>query len=147
MEIRKLTNEDISPFTELIQVFEGVFEMENFVLPSKEHLLKLLSTPGFMVFVAMENTSVLGGLTVYTLPQYYSEKPQAYLYDLAIRTDYQRKGIGKQLIAGLNSYCLHNGYQEVFVQADKTDDYALDFYRCTNPTNEEQVVHFSYILE
>ena len=37
--------------------------------------------------------------------------------------------------------------EELFVQADKVDDYAIDFYRATGPTNEEQVIHFYYSLD
>lgn len=146
MEIRKLTSEDLDYFVELILVFEDVFEMQNFQLPQKEHLRSVLAQPGFHVFVAIENDAVLGGLTVYTLPQYYATKPLAYIYDLAIRRNRQRQGIGQKLIAEVNRYCLENGYEEVFVQADKVDDYALDFYRLTKPTNEEEVMHFYYKL-
>jgi aminoglycoside 3-N-acetyltransferase I len=34
----------------------------------------------------------------------------------------------------------------VFVQVNKVDDDAIDFYQSTKPTNEEQVVHFYYAL-
>lgn len=146
MEIRKLTGNDINAFIELILVFEDVFEMRNFSLPKREHLLKLLVQPEFIVFAAIEDNAVVGGLTAYTLAQYYSEKPLAYIYDLAVRRSHQRQGIGKRLIAEMNTYCLENGFEEVFVQADKVDDYAIDFYRLTKPTNEEEVVHFYYTL-
>jgi aminoglycoside 3-N-acetyltransferase I len=146
MEIRKLSSDDIDRFTELILVFADVFVMQDFSLPHKEHLLEVLAKPDFMVFVAIEDDRVIGGLTAYTLHQYYAEKPLAYIYDLAIRTKYQRQGIGRKLIAEINAYCQANGYEEVFVQADKADDYALDFYRLTKPTNEEEVVHFYYAL-
>jgi aminoglycoside 3-N-acetyltransferase I len=43
-------------------------------------------------------------------------------------------------------YCRERGYEEVFVQADKVDDYAIDFYRATPITAEEEVVHFYYSL-
>ena len=146
MEIRRLTGKDLEQFVELILVFEDVFEMQNFQLPQKEHLRSVLAQPGFLVFVALEEDAVVGGLTVYTLPQYYATKPLAYIYDLAVRRNRQRQGIGQKLIAEVNRYCRENGYEEVFVQADKVDDYALDFYRLTKPTNEEEVVHFYYKL-
>jgi aminoglycoside 3-N-acetyltransferase I len=38
------------------------------------------------------------------------------------------------------------GFEEVFVQADKIDTNAVDFYRSTKPTEEEQVLHFYYRL-
>jgi aminoglycoside 3-N-acetyltransferase I len=145
--IKKLNSGDIAKFTELINLFAEVFEMKNFSMPNDKHLLKVLTKPHFMVFVAIRENQVVGGLTAYTLEQYYSDKPLAYLYDLAIRVDFQCQGIGKKLIAALTEYCRLHGYEEVFVQADKVDDYALEFYRSTPITNEEQVVHFYYTLE
>jgi aminoglycoside 3-N-acetyltransferase I len=96
--------------------------------------------------MALEDNRVIGGLTTYTFHQYYSEKPLAYIYDLAILTSHQRRGIGQKLIAAINTYCRESNYYEVFVQADPVDAYALDFYRLTKPTAEEQVVHFYYTL-
>ncbi|MEX1014791.1 MAG: GNAT family N-acetyltransferase [Candidatus Paceibacterota bacterium] len=83
-------------------------------------------------------------MTVYTLEQYYSEKPLAYVYDLAVSVEYQRKGIARQLMAAVVGHCQAAGYEEVFVQAEKVDQYALDFYRSTPITGEEKVRHFTY---
>lgn len=144
IEIKILSDNDISEFTDLIDVFEEVFEMKSFVKPGNNYLQKVLAKPGFLVLIAKANNKVLGGLTVYILDQYYSPKPLAYVYDLAVLKDFQRKGIGKMLIKHLIDYCKKNRFDEVFVQADRIDDYALDFYRTTKPTNEEDVVHFYY---
>jgi len=146
-EIKILSHNDINDFTQLIDVFEEVFEMKNFVKPGNKYLHKVLAKPGFLVLVAKANGKVLGGLTVYILDQYYSQKPLAYIYDLAVLKDFRRKGIGKMLIKRLTDYCKKNGFDEIFVQADRVDGYALDFYRLTNPTNEEDVVHFSYLIK
>jgi len=86
----------------------------------------------------------VGGLTGYRLDPYYSEKPLAYIYDLAVKKERQRQGIGKKLIEEVTQYFANEGFEEVFVQADKEDDYALDFYRSTVPTEEEDVSHFYY---
>ena len=146
LQITHLSHSDLTNFKILVKLFEDVFEMENFAIPDDTHLLNLMSNPDFKVFVAMNNQEVVGGLTAYVLHQYYSKRPLAYIYDLAVSTQHQRKGIGRQLIAAFNLYCKDQGFEEVFVQADKVDDYALDFYRKTKITAEEQVVHFSYTL-
>ena len=147
VSIHKLTIGELNLFKKLISVFEEVFEMENFRIPSDEHLRKLLAKQDFMVFVASYEKKIIGGLTVYTLEQYYGPKPIAYIYDLAIAIAFQRKGIGRQLIDAVNTYCKAQGFEEVFVQADKIDDYAIDFYRKTRPTKEEDVSHFYYTLD
>lgn len=146
IEIQKISNNDLHGLTDLIEVFVEVFEMEDFVYPGKNHLGRLLQKENFFAVTAKIDNIVVGGLTVYVIDQYYSTKPLAYIYDLAVLTAFQRKGIGKKLIDFTNNYCRQKGFEEVFVQADKVDGYALDFYRSTQPTNEEQVVHFYYIF-
>lgn len=146
LKIDRLGKDDLTRFIELIRLFEAVFEMKDFSIPNSKHLQKLLSQSDFFVFVAMIKNRVIGGLTSYVLEQYYSEKPLAYIFDLAVDTDLQRQGIGKKLIAAANKFYKEKGFEEVFVQADKVDDYAIDFYRSTKPTEEEQVVHFYYTL-
>ena len=145
-DIEVVVENDLTKFIHLIHLFERVFEMKNFTLPKAEHLQKLLERNDFFVFVALLNNRVVGGMTTYVLDQYYSEKPLAYIYDLAVETEFQRKGIGRKLIAEANKFFRERGFEEVFVQADKVDEYAVDFYRSTRPDDEEQVVHFYYNL-
>ncbi len=144
--IKKLNSDDLPTFVKVIRLFEDVFEMKDFTLPPSAHLQKLLQKEDFMVFCAMEEDEVIGGMTAYTLDQYYSTRPLAYIYDLAVDVSRQRQGIGGKLIDEIRSYCQSKGFEEVYVQADKADDYALDFYRKTNPTEEEDVSHFYYLL-
>ena len=141
-----LTASDLKDFTDLLNVFETTFEMKGFSKPEETHLLTLISRTDFKAVVAKKENIVVGGLTIYILDQYYSKKPLAYIYDLAILPDYQRQGIGKGLIEFLVRYCKENRFEEVFVQADKVDDHAIDFYRKTNPTGEEECLQFSYRL-
>ena len=63
-----------------------------------------------------------------------------------IDPEYQRKGVGKKLIKFTNEFCKQMDFHEVFVQAEKEDGYAIDFYRLTNPSREGDVVQFSYLL-
>ncbi len=144
LNIKKLAVKDIIHFEKLVNLFAEVFEMKEFVSPKREYLLELLSKNNFHAFAALNNSDLIGGLTVYTLDQYYSEKPLAYLFDLAVSPQWQRQGIGKILIGETKLYFQQKGYQELFVQADKADDHAVDFYRITKPTFEEQVVHFTW---
>ncbi|MCW3118132.1 MAG: GCN5-related N-acetyltransferase [Chitinophagaceae bacterium] len=143
--IKKLTQKDTNKFKELIRVFEVVFEMKNFMMPDDNHLQQLLEKDSFFVFVALSTDKVVGGLTAYTLEQYYSKLPLVYIYDLAVKTEFQRQGIGKRLISAIKDYCGEIGVEEVFVQAEEIDGYALEFYHSTGAT-AEKVVHFYYQL-
>jgi aminoglycoside 3-N-acetyltransferase I len=147
MKIEVIAKENIEDIIELITVFEKVFEMPAFVLPDRQHLKKLLEKENFVAIVAKENQKIIGGLTVYILEQYYSTKPLAYVYDLAVLNAFQRKGVGKELMEFVTKLCQEKGFEEVFVQAERVDEYAADFYRKTKPTKEDDVIHFSYTLK
>ncbi len=143
IKIERLTHNDIHKFTELIRVFEDVFEMKNFKMPDEHYLQQLLAKDSFFVFVATIEDKVVGGLTSYIMPQYYSTLPLVYIFDLAVKTEYQRKGIGKMLIAANNNYCQEIGAEIVMVQADEADDHAIEFYQSTGGI-AEKVIHFDY---
>src|SRR6476646_9000420 len=98
IQIKKLEHHQVDRFIELIRLFEDVFEMKDFVLPPKEHLQRLLNQDTFFVFVAMHEDIIIGGLTAYTWDQYYSTLQLVYVFDLAVKREYQRKGIGKMLM-------------------------------------------------
>ncbi len=146
-EIIKLNPTDTNDFSYLIKVFEAVFEWENSYLLKREHLEKLLGNSKFLVFVAKIDKEIIGELTAHVLDRYDTEKSSVYIYDLAITTHYQRKGIGKRLIATLNDYCTKNGCNEVLVQAETDDFQAVNFYRTTPITSELKATHFTYSFD
>lgn len=145
IEIQKLGSYQTKSFIELLDVFEEVFEMKNFESPSMKHLEELLQKDDFFVFVAIHEGEIIGGLTAYSLTQYYSEAPLVYIYDIAVLKKYQRKGVGKKLILGITDYCKELDVEEIFVQAEDADEHALDFYRSTGALSTK-VTHFYYPL-
>jgi aminoglycoside 3-N-acetyltransferase I len=50
------------------------------------------------------------------------------IYDVAVRSDYQRRGIGRGLISLLRAHATEAGIDAAFVPADNEDEHALDFY-------------------
>ena len=145
-DISVLDSTSISDLSALIEVFEDVFEIESGYKPSPEHLSRLLQQESFVGIAAKIDGQVVGGLTAYVLEQYHSTKPLAYIYDFAVLTQFQRRGIGKQLIEFTRKYYRDKGFDEIFVQVDKVDLFALDFYRATHPSTEEPVIQFTYRL-
>jgi ribosomal protein S18 acetylase RimI-like enzyme len=129
----------------LVRLYAEVFETQSFTMPSAGYLQALLEKEHVMFFTALSGGEVVGGLTAYVLPSVYFEKSEIYIYDLAVATEYQRKGIGRQLINALKEYCKEAG-REIFVQADIEDQHAIDFYKATGGRSED-VIHFSYDLE
>ena len=126
-ELQILKSNDIDELKELISVFENVFDMENFKRPINTHLQKLLNNENFIAVIAKTENKIIAGLTAYVLDQYYSERPLAYIYDLAVLTEYQRKGVGRSLIEFTKEFCRQKGFEEVFVQATKLTTMPLTF--------------------
>ena len=144
--IKQLAPGDFDEFIQMLQLFEEVFEMKALQLPPEKHLKKLLRSKNFIVFIALHENVVIGGLTAHILPSYYSSSSEVYLYDLAVKTSFQWKGTGKKLLLALTGYCRQNNYKAFFVQADAADVHALEFYRATGGS-PQKVVHFNYLVE
>jgi aminoglycoside 3-N-acetyltransferase I len=140
---KQLTTGHLRELKLLILLFKEVFEMNDFQLPDEPKLQQLLDNNYFLVFAAMQENAVIGGLTAYILPSYYSGSSEVYIYDLAVKPGFQRKGVGRNLLQELTGYCRQNNYKEFFVQADEADVHALEFYRVTGGS-PEKVIHFNY---
>jgi aminoglycoside 3-N-acetyltransferase I len=143
--LRKLGNNDLDYLIQLIALYAEVFELDNFTLEKKDHLLNLLNKDETIFYVAVNGNTVVGGLTAYTLPSVYNRKSEVYLYDLAVAKNYQRQGIGTKLIEYLKIYCRTINVSDIFVQADTVDEGALNFYRKIGG-DENDVRHFEFNL-
>ena len=142
-EIKFLTKEDLPIFKALANLFNIVFEEEIPTMGSDQHLLKLISNSGFVAIAVIFEGEVVGGLTAYELPMVYKDSSEIFLYDLAVKPEYQRMGIGKGLIQGLKEYCVKNGIKEFFVLAHEEDEHAIEFYHATDGKSEK-VINFLY---
>ncbi len=145
MEIKSLTTNDAEDFKSLIEIFVDVFE-HDIEIPPLSYLTKLLQQDNFIVLVSKIEGKVVGGLTIYSLAQYYSTKPLAYIYDVGVTPLLQGKGIGKALIQEACRICKELGYEEAYVEAETEDIDAVEFYRRTKYNSEMSATHFSYEL-
>jgi aminoglycoside 3-N-acetyltransferase I len=143
LEVRQLTQADLAVFSLLIRLFNTVFEADEAAIGSETTLSKLLSNNNFIALAAFYENELVGGLTAYELPMYYSDISEIFLYDLAVKSAYQRKGIGKSLIRYVRNYCTNYGINEFFVLAHAEDEHAVEFYRATGGKSEE-VINFLY---
>jgi aminoglycoside 3-N-acetyltransferase I len=142
-EIRKLASQDLAEFRSLIDLFNRVFEEMQPVVASDSHLKRLLSSRAFIALAAFFENEVVGGLTAYELPMYHHDSSEVLLYDLAVKPEFQRRGIGQGLIRHLKEYCSRHGIQEFFVLVHEEDEHAVEFYRATGG-QDERVINFVY---
>lgn len=93
------------------------------------YLERLLGREDFWALAASEGGHLVGGLTAHTLPMTRTAASELFIYDLAVREDRRRRGIGRALMAALMAAAPAHGIHEIFVPADQGDDHALAFYR------------------
>lgn len=111
----------------MIVTMAEVFE-QPYKLLEAPYLQRLLARPDFWAVAAFDGDEIVGGLTAYTLAMTRSETAELFIYDIAVRVDRQRQGIGRALMEGLLSMAEREGIKVTFVPAENEDTHALDFY-------------------
>lgn len=138
---KKLQAGDDSEFSELVLLFNKVFQSPNYV--NSLNVKRLLNNPNFVCFVAYIDNKIVGGLTAYELEMYDQEGSTMYIYDLAVSEDYQRNGIGSRLVNEIMDYCRAKKIKDMFVQADEVDRHAIQFYKRIGG-EQSKTFHFSF---
>lgn len=150
VEIRQLTPNDVGLMMALSTCFGEAFkDMPTYTKkrPSADYLKGLLSGDSFIALAALEGVDVVGGLAAYELKKFEQERSEIYLYDLAVSSEYRRKGIATALIERLKLIAVDRGAYVIFVQADTgvEDEPAIELY--TKLGLREEVLHFDISVQ
>ena len=141
--IRRLVPGDAGLIRELMALFGQAFdEVQTYVdaQPDREYHEKLLGSKTVTVLVALQDATVVGGLVAYELRKFEQERSEIYIYDLAVALEHRRRGIATSLIKQLKKIAVEQGAHVIFVQADLSDDPAIQLY--TKLGTREDVLHF-----
>jgi aminoglycoside 3-N-acetyltransferase I len=126
--IKRLGPGDEPTAVTLFAMMAEVFEEERAPLPNT-YVQKLLARDDLWILAAVEDDAVVGGLTAHVLPMTRSATSELFIYDLAVRVDRQRRGVGRALVLDLIARGAAAEIGTAFVAADQEDLHALDFYR------------------
>lgn len=133
MRLQRLQLGDREVARALFRLMAEVFEEDRAEL-SAAYLDRLLGREDFWAIAAFDGAEVIGGVTAHTLPMTRTATSELFIYDIAVRTDQQRKGVGRRLVAELRAQAAALGMHELFVPADNDDRHALDFYHALGGT-------------
>jgi aminoglycoside 3-N-acetyltransferase I len=112
----------------LFSMMNQVFDEEHGEL-TDAYVDSLLSREQMWILAASNGSEIVGGLTAHVLPLTRVQVKEVFIYDLAVRIDHQRRGVGRLLMDALAHLAAGSGASELFVAADNEDQHALDFYR------------------
>jgi aminoglycoside 3-N-acetyltransferase I len=145
VDIRQLTQNDISLMEDLLGMFGEVFdEMPTYTgkRPGRDYLQRLLGGNSFIALVALKKDVVVGGIAAYELKKFEQERSEIYIYDMAVAAGHRREGIATALIQKLKAVAADRGAYVIFVQADTgiEDEPAIALY--TKLGKREDVLHF-----
>ena len=142
MHISRLTSGDEARAHELFALMASVFEADAAVA-SDDYVRRLLARDDFWAVVALDADEVIGGITAYVLPMTRAQANELFIYDVAVRVDKQRMGVGRALMDELLTLAAASGIQVSFVAAENEDAHAVEFYRAVGGA-ESAVTFFTF---
>lgn len=125
--VERLGVEDVRRAREAFTVMHEAFAEDRGEL-SDGYLDELLGDRSFWAVAAFDDGTAVGCITAHALPMTRHERSELFVYDLAVRADRRRDGIGRTLVETLVAEAAREGIDVVFVPADDDDDHALRFY-------------------
>lgn len=130
LKVRRLLPGDEPVAAEVFSMMVAVFDEDDAgERLDVDHVARLLARPDFFAVAALEDNVVVGGVTGHALPMTRNWSSELFIYDLAVRPDRQRRGVGRALVEAIRRMAAAEGITTSFVAADDEDTHALSFYR------------------
>ena len=89
---------------------------------------RFLADDQTILTVALEGPEPIGFLLAYDLPRRHGLLRMALLYEIGVRSDRRRRGIGRSLLQDLAARCRERGIGEAWVLAEDLNEDAKLFY-------------------
>lgn len=99
--------------------------------PHLDAVRGFLADPASCLLLAEFDGQPAGFVRAHDLRQLHTPRPQVLLYEIAVATAFQRRGIGRALIEELKSLCQSRGASEIFVITNESNEAAMALYRAT----------------
>ena len=144
MVIRRLASGDRELARATFTMMAAVFDEPRRPLPD-DYVDALLAREEFWAIAAIEDDEPVGGITGHVLPMTRAPSRELFVYDVAVREDRQRRGIGRTMLLELCALAGRSGIESVFVAVADEDVHAMDFYRAVGGA-DSPVTMFSFEL-
>ncbi|HBN84313.1 MAG TPA: N-acetyltransferase [Clostridiales bacterium] len=118
---RKCTVSDL----QLVLQMENDFR-SNFVCIENARLF--LSNPANWIFACIENNKIIGFAYGYELNRLNDMGNMLYIHEVGVLPEYQRQGVGKQILQNIKSLCKQTGICKIFLFTEKSNRTACALY-------------------
>jgi aminoglycoside 3-N-acetyltransferase I len=145
-DVKKLSAKDMALAKELFVFLQKEEGIASPAISSDEYLKDILSREDFYVIVALNNGSVIGGLTAYELPRFKEEVKELFLYEMAVNQVYKKNGVAKEIIEFTKKIASEKGVREMFVGTSVRNTAAMRLFEKTGG-REENKAWYVYTLD
>jgi ribosomal protein S18 acetylase RimI-like enzyme len=97
-------------------------------VPDRATAARFLRTAGNHVLVAFDGHEQVGFLLAYELLRRHGDEAKMHLYEIGVREDQRRRGIGRRLLEAFADLCRERGARRAFVLTDEANEAAMAFY-------------------
>lgn len=104
---------------------DEVFMLESKLLgkASRQKISDSIASSTLNYFILKINNSVVGFYEVSVIP------PEAEIYDIAVKEEFQGKGIGKLLLKHLIDFCKSKNVNTIFLEVNNINNKAINLYK------------------
>lgn len=141
MKFKKLTLQDLPLALAMNRDFRAGFAEE-------ESLRLFLANPDCWLFAAMAENRIVGFAYGYALQRLNTERKMLYIHEVGVLEEYQRQGIGTQLILKVKEACRAENICKMFLCCYQNNRGANALYRktggqtCAESRGEDTVYWF-----
>ena len=128
LTVRRLARDEEDAALQTLQLMVDVFDEGGSGL-HREYVQRLLADVNVWLYAAFAGSVPVGGFSAHVVPMTRSMSSELFIYDIAVRADLQRQGIGRLLVDAARLDAARAGLESVWVLAEVEDEHAVAFYR------------------
>jgi len=111
------------------QATQAISELHQRIPVDEEALDQFLKDPACYLVLAVENSVVVGSLNGYSLKHPNLSRPQFLLYEVDVRPDCRRKGVGEALVKTFMKHAQGENAFEIWVLSNESNKAAIELYQ------------------
>lgn len=151
--IHRATLQDVAALTELLRsigwfAYMASESIEMTCERITHHFTLCSANESHSIYVAEENSKIVGYVAVHWLPYLFLPAPEGYVSELFVGESVRGQGIGTQLLEVVKAEAQERGCSRLMlVNSRSRDSYKRKFYERQGWKEREEIANFVYVLK